>query len=325
MNTKTKSIIQISALVVLMACWAFYPAFATPPHNRPPDNRPPDQRTDVDVDQGQRQHQGQAQGQQQYAEGGDGTATATGGAGGEGGAGGNSDASAGAEASASAGAEAGATGGNVGDITIEGDTIPANTTHQADIELKNTPDIVNITPGSGDDCKAHIGANLSLPGLGTGVTIPLAGRECRKLKYYDRMIGQGDYNAAEIIFCSLKDVQREFRELGLNCRDTLSIYVVPPPVGQVILTNSEYDELMAEAVQKEEFEEVVEKAEYRYAQQQSLIEELQDEVESHETEAAEVERLKRLAAERAATRAKVKQKLLAKKEAEDDGSEDGSK
>lgn len=316
----------IAILTFSFACVLFSVAALAdgrPPHNRPPDNRPPDQRTEVDVDQSQRQHQGQLQGQQQGQTAHGGTATAEGGAGGSGGAGGDAQSSSGAEASAGAEASSSSAGGNVGDITIEGDAIPADTTHQADIELKNTPDIVNITPGSGDTCKAHIGANLSLPGLGTGLTIPLPGKECRKLKYYDRMVDQGDLNAAEIIFCGLKDIKAEFRELGLDCRETLSIFV--PATGQVILTEGEYDNLMAEAVQKEEFEEAVEQAEYRYAQQQSLIEALQEEVSDHDVEAEEIERLKREAAdlrrEQEARKAaeeesklKFKQRLSAKEE-----------
>ena len=214
-----------------------------------------------------------------------------------------------------------------GDITIDNSTdIPADTTHQAKIEIENTPDIVNITPGSGDSCKAHIGGTLSLPGLGTGLTIPLPGRECRKLKYYDRMIALGDTNAAEIIFCGLKDVKAEFRALGLDCRDTVSIHVVPPePTGQVMVDEDEYNSLLMSQVQQEELDEYAEQAEFRYAQQQSLIEELQDEIKDHDAEAAEIERLKVLAAERAATRAGVREKLLAKKEAKEDGNESTDK
>jgi len=178
---------------------------------------------------------------------------------------------------------------------------------------------VNITPGSGDTCKAHIGANLSLPGLGTGLTIPLPGRECRKLKYYDRMITLGDTNAAEIIFCGLKDIKAEFKQLGLDCRETVSIHVVPPePTGQVLVDEDEYNSLLMSQVQQEELDEYAEQAEFRYAQQQSLIDELQDDADDDDVE---IEQLKKAVADRAATRAAVREKMLAKKEAKDDGPE----
>lgn len=153
-----------------------------------------------------------------------------------------------------------------------------------------------------------------MPGLGTGLTIPLPGRECRKLKYYDRMISLGDTNAAEIIFCGLKDIEREFKELGLNCRATLSIHVVlPEPTGQVTIDENEYNMLLISQVQQEELDEYAEQAEFRYAQQQSLIEELQDEIKDHDAEAADVELLKQEVADRAETRAAVRKKMLAKK------------
>lgn len=152
---------------------------------------------------------------------------------------------------------------------------------------------MTITPGSGDRCKAHIGANLSIPGLGTGLTIPLPGKECRKLNYYDRMIAIGDTNAAEIIFCSLKEVKTEFRTLDLPCRETLSIHVDVPTVGNVLLSEDEYNDLLLAQVQQEEVEEL----EDRYMEQQALIDDLKEEIADHDLEQEEIDRLKRQAAE----------------------------
>lgn len=224
--------------------------------------------------------------------------------GGRGGQGGASDASSDASANADAAADAAATansdatGGSVGDITIEGDTIPADTTHRLDAEIKNTPDIVTITPGSGDDCKAHIGFSASVPGIGTGLNIPLPGKECRKLKAYDRAIAMRQWRAAEIMFCSLKEVKKEFKDFGLNCTDVLTLHITPlptpePTAGSVSISEDEYELLLMAQQQTEEFEEQQEMVADKFAQYDSLIEERE---KQHADDDAEIERLKREAA-----------------------------
>jgi hypothetical protein len=52
----------------------------------------------------------------------------------------------------------------------------------------------------------------------------------------------------------------------------------PEPIGQVVLTEEEYETLLMAQVQQEELDEQRELAETRYAQQQSLIDELRDEL-----------------------------------------------
>ena len=183
---------------------------------------------------------------------------------------------------------------------------------------------MTITPGSGDNCKAHIGANLSIPGLGTGLNIPLPGKECRKLKYYDRMIAMGDLNAAEIIFCALKEIEAEFRQLDLDCRDTLSIYIEPVIESAVIVEDWSANELVAQ-LSDEQYEELksqiketdeeYEKVEYAQAQQRSIIETQAEELARLKREAdrlkAEQEARKRAEAE---AQAKFKARLAAKGE-----------
>lgn len=247
--------------------------------------------------------------------------------GGDGGEGGSATSDASSESDATATATAGAeAGASVGDITIEGDTIPADTTHRAKITLENTPDIVTITPGSGDDCKAHIGFGASIPGVGASMNIPLPGKECRKLKAYDRAVLMNQWQAAEIMFCSLKEVKAEFRSFDLDCIETLTLYVVPlpEPVG-VLLTDTEYRDLVAQAEAAEQVEEYAEQSEYRYAQQQHLIEALEEE---HDDDQAEIDALKKKVndevAEADARRAAVRAKYAAK-EAETDGSENPDK
>ena len=213
----------------------------------------------------------------------------------------------------------------VGDISIDASTnIPANTTQKARIE--NTPDVVTITPGSGDSCKAHIGFGASIPGLGTSLNIPLPGKECRKLKAYDRLIAAEQWQGAEIIFCSLKEVDREFRDLQLDCIEILTLYVVPGPEPEgVTMTHDEYHALTVAQVSQEEYEEQAELVEYRYTQQQHLIEALEEEAADDN---AEIDALKKRVndevAEADARRAAVRAKIAAK-EAEDDGSENPNK
>jgi len=225
--------------------------------------------------------------------------------GGEGGEGGssrsNADASAEADATADATATANsdATGGSVGDITFEGDTIPADTTHRAKITVENTPDIVTITPGSGDSCKAHIGFSASVPGIGTGLNIPLPGKECRKLKAYDRAIAMRQWRAAEIMFCSLKEVKAEFKDFGLECVDILTLHIMPLPpepeetAGTVRIKEAEYELLLMAQQQTEEFEEQQEMVADKFAQYDNLIEERE---RQNADDDAEIERLKREAA-----------------------------
>ena len=67
----------------------------------------------------------------------------------------------------------------------------------------------------------------------------------------------------------------------------------PVPTGGIFIPEEEYETLMMAQVQQEELELLEDK----YAQQQSLIEELQEEIKEHETEQADIDRLKRQAAE----------------------------
>jgi len=348
MTTRTKLALQISAIIVLSCAFALIPAFAGGDDCRQGHRQCGHDNGDGGGDQTQGQQQGQAQGQQQgqgqtqsqTAEASaaaaaaanatststaDSTATASGGTGGEGGAGGHAESNSAVGDTTATGGSSEATGGSVGDINVNtGNNIPANTTHKSDIRIENTPDSVTITPGSGDRCKAHIGANLSIPGLGTGLTIPLPGKECRKLNYYDRMIAIGDTNAAEIIFCSLKEVKTEFRQLDLPCRDTLSIHTEEPDpdlTGQVIIPEDEYNSLLLAQVQQEEVEELEDK----YMEQQALIDDLKEEIADHDLEQEEIDQLKRQAAElsaaqqarekeRADFRAAAKARLAAREE-----------
>ena len=228
-----------------------------------------------------------------------------------------------------AGGDASGGDASVGDITINDLTeIPANTTHKARIE--NTPDIVTITPGSGDTCKAHIGFGVAVPGLGTSMNIPLPGKECRKVRAYDRAVAMEQWQAAEIMFCSFKEVKAEFRSFGLTCIDILTLYLPPSPepVG-VTVTLAEYEDLLAQAASAEQVEEYAEQSEYRYAQQQSLLESLESDHDEDQVEIAALKkRVNDEVAEADARRAAVRAKYEAKEqeqEEESDGPESPDK
>lgn len=75
----------------------------------------------------------------------------------------------------------------------------------------------------------------------------------------------------------------------------------PIPTGKMLVSEDEYDKLVLMAENSEDIEEHIEQTEYRYAQQQSLIEDLQEQVAEHEDDQEELDRLKR---EAAALRAK---------------------
>lgn len=240
--------------------------------------------------------------------------------GGEGGAGGNADsdadASANSNSTSSAGAEAGASVIN----NITGDTIPADTTHRAKITIENTPDIVTITPGSGDTCKAHIGFGVSVPGLGTSMNIPLPGKECRKLKAYDRAIAMRQWQAAEIMFCSLKEVKAEFKSFGLVCVDILTLHLHrltpdPEPVTttkKISITEAEYNGLLLAQVQAEDYEEQQKMVVDKFAQYDNLIEERERQIAEDD---AEIEKLKREAAALRALEEKREQREMTQQSA----------
>ena len=99
----------------------------------------------------------------------------------------------------------------------------------------------------------------------------------------------------------------------------------PAPTGMTSIPDEEYATLLMAQVQQEELEGYARQSEDRYAEQQSLLDALQQEVEAFESEAESIERLKqeaaRIAAEQEArkkayaeSKAKFKARLSAKGE-----------
>ena len=197
-------------------------------------------------------------------------------------------------------------------VTVEGDTIPADTTHyeNQDIKLKNTPDNVMVTPGSGDTCIVYIGGSLSIPGLGAGLNFPLSGKECRKLVYYDRMMAIGKYAVAAKFFCDLKGSMATFDKDEKTCEAAV-LYVPPPkPVSKTAAPIT--DILMADITQ-EEYEQEHEKVEERYLEQQEVNDKKDEELRKlRATVKKALEERDKRDAEKAASEQKFKAYLASK-------------
>lgn len=118
----------------------------------------------------------------------------------------------------------------------------------------------------------------------------LTDKDARVLRIAREWNAEGNHHAADHLQCSVKVVWRPFGSPG-ECYEALNP-PEPEPIGRY-LSHDEYHELTMVQVQQEEFDEAVEQAEFRYAQQQSLIEELE---KDHEEDDAEIEQLKREAA-----------------------------
>jgi hypothetical protein len=97
----------------------------------------------------------------------------------------------------------------------------------------------------------------------------------------------------------------------------------PIPAGMVLVYADELEDLQLMADSSEDIEEHIEQTEYRYAQQQSLLEELQRE---HDDDEAEIEQLKQEAAalrkrqeSDEALRESVRQRILEKRKGDEKG------
>lgn len=182
------------------------------------------------------------------------------------------DADASAEANSESGAEANASGGNVS--------------------------ITNKRPGTsfigGGDSTASDQKVFAIGGGwlsgNASFRFDLTDKDARVLRIAREWNAEGNHHAADKLQCSVKVVWQPFGSPE-ECYDALN-QPEPEPVGRY-LSHGEYHELTMAQVQQEEFDEAVEQAEFRYVQQQSLIEELEKE---HEEDDAEIELLKRDAA-----------------------------
>ena len=274
---------------------------------------------DIDIEGGRGGHGGSG------GEGGDGGA---GGHGGDGGEGGQADAS----AQASAGAEAhtgpidNSSGGGSATVSTE-----SNNTNVVLVPNNNTAGCLRVWGlafGNGDGA-ASLG-------------IPTRDKACDYEAAADDAAATGDHDIAWFWRCHKKSLYSQFKDRGedtdtavLQCFERMTEMLgVPigatdePPPGQILLPEAEYDELLAQASTVEEIEEEVmeqrELVEYRIAQQENLIESLE---QQHEDDQAELDRLKREAAAlreeqdaEEARRARVRE-ILSRDDDDDSGQE----
>lgn len=114
----------------------------------------------------------------------------------------------------------------------------------------------------------------------------LTDKDARVLRIAREWNVEGNHHAADKLQCSVKVVWRPFGSPE-ECYDALN-QPEPEPVGRY-LSHDEYHELTMAQVAQEDFDEAVEQAEFRYAQQESQIQQLEKE---HEDDDEEIKALK---------------------------------
>lgn len=270
-----------------------------------------------DTEQHQGQQQGQHQGQRQTAEGGDG------------GQGGTAHSNAtGGEASANA----------MSGANNEGVSTDIDASYRSE---SNNTNVVLVPNNNTSNCMRVWGISFGTSDGAAGLGIPTRDEGCDLDDAADDAAAMGEHDIAWYWRCQKKHLYRRFEgdgreEKARACHEQMRNMMSQPgsdepvPTGQVIIPEDEYESLLLAQVQQEELDEQRELAEYRYAQQQNLIDALQ---EDHEDDQAEIDRLKREAAElRAAQEAEAQEdadireqfraRLRAREEAGEDGEED---
>lgn len=313
------------AILLFSIAFALFPVIAMatdkPPHNRPPDNRPPDRGQETSQTQTQeataKSHSRSESTSGATATGG--SASATGGAGGQGGDGGH--------------AEAGATASNSG-VSLEG----GDTSFHSE---SNNTNVVLVPNNNTENCLRVWGLSFGRDGTAGGIGVPTRSKACDFEQAADDAAAQGNHRLAWYWRCHKKNLYKTFQSKGeadeaaiVQCYNEMWQLLAPEPdptpVGYQLVSDDEYEELLMAQVQQEE----IELLEDRYAQQQSLIEELQDEIAEHDMEQADIERLKREAAslraaqeaeerQQADIRAQFKARLARYEEGEDGDEDDG--
>lgn len=314
----------VTLLFMVLCIQAAY-AGDKPPHNRPPDNRPPTGEVDVNLN-GNNNELTSTTDVSVHAEGGDG---GTGGA-----------ATSTIGDVSSAGGEA-SSHSSVGDTTAMGGEGGASsstasndgvTVESTDNSENNNTNVVLVPNNNTAGCMRVFGISFGTHDGAAALGAPFRDEACDFEQAADDAAARGDHKIAWWWRCHKKNLYKTFKQKGdtkemahLKCWNSMTEMLT----GQVIVDKDEYDSLMAQAVQKEELEEYAEQIEYRYSQQQNLIDSLKQE---HEQDEQELARLKRKAAELAAEQQAQKDndaarraaalKALSKKgerEAKDDG------
>jgi hypothetical protein len=234
-----------------------------PPHNRPPDNRPPDR--------GQETSQTQTQ---------EATAKSSSRA--------SSESVSGAEASATGGSAhaqggEGGAGGAGGAASATNDGVQNSTEINSRTE-NNSTNIVLVPNNNTENCLRVWGLSFGREGTAGGIGVPTRSAACDFEQAADDAAALGNHRLAWYWRCHKKNIYKPFKQNGeqkevairqcyTEMWQLLAPEPDPTPVGYQLVSDDEYEELLMAQVQQEEIEQL----EDRYAQQQSLIEEMQEE------------------------------------------------
>ncbi len=157
-----------------------------------------------------------------------------------------------------------------------------------------------VLTGARDTAGCFTKVTIGAEGFGIGFS--RSDPYCKKVRLITRQLALQNWDAAARLECTLKEWREIYGKDKEACRAALFAGPDEEPVNALI-EHQEYSALAQEfqymivaQVQQEEFNEAVEKGEYRYAQQQALIEELNEE---HAKDDKEIARLKRETAEAA--------------------------
>lgn len=336
MEKRVKILMFVGTVLMALFLFSAKVSYANPPDNRPPDNRPPDRPPAGDINVQNNIQTVNENFSQSQAE---------------------ANAQAVSEASASATVEATATGGAGGDggsvtVNIGGDgedgagalvnDTSTNTFQGGDTNFNsesNNTNVVLVPNNNTANCMRVFGLSFGNGDGAGGLGYPHRDRACDFEQAADDAAAIGNHKIAWWWRCHKKNLMKTFktREMSdemaqLACWNSMMEMLSAPeeepvPTGQVVIPESEYEELMLAQVQQEDLELL----EQRYAQQQSLIDALKEEIEEHDTEQEDIEKLKREAEKlRAAQEAEEKKrediqaqfkKRLKEREATKEGSE----
>lgn len=306
------------AILLFSIAFALFPMYAMadnkPPHNRPPDNRPPDR--------GQETSQTQTQ---------EATAKSSSRA--------SAESTSGASATGGSASAEGGAGGAGGAASATNDGVQNSTEINSRTE-NNSTNIVLVPNNNTENCLRVWGLSFGRDGTAGGIGVPTRSAACDFEQAADDAAALGNHRLAWYWRCHKKNIYKPFKQKGednqtaiTQCYNEMWQLLAPEPdpepVGYQLVPDEEYQELLMAQVQQEE----IELLEDRYSQQQSLIEELQEEIAEHDAEQADIERLKREAASlRAAQeaeekkdadiRAQFKARLARYEESGEDGDED---
>lgn len=195
----------------------------------------------------------------------------------------------------------------------------------------NSTNVVLVPNNNTANCMRVWGISFGTHEGAAGLGLPTRDASCDFEQAADDAAALGNHRIAWFWRCHKKNLYKQFKNGGndkeaiIKCFDEMSHMLDPTPAGKVMIPEEEYENLLMAQVQQEEVERVQDKI----IHQQSLIDELQAELEDHEVDAKELERLKREAArlraaqeaeekQQAETRAKFKRRLEERQETKDE-------